>query len=56
MWGDAQSGPTNWLRTMLRLLAESAADIAWNLIVSRFPRKYRHLLRIMFRAVTTLSV
>jgi hypothetical protein len=41
---------------MLRQSTQSAADIASMPVAASFPAAYAELLRIMFPAVTTLSV
>jgi hypothetical protein len=45
-----------WLRNMLRRLALSPVDIAWIVDRRGIPAAFEDMLRIMFRAVTTLSV
>jgi hypothetical protein len=56
MFGSAPFDRTKWLRNMLRRSTQSAADIASMPAAASIPATSAELLRIMFRAVTTLSV
>ncbi|SIT44704.1 hypothetical protein BN2476_420134 [Paraburkholderia piptadeniae] len=55
-FGNAQLRRTKAWRNLLRHLAQSAGDIVWMPVTASIPVASVHLLRIMFRAVTTLSV
>jgi len=56
MFGSAPFDPTKWLCNMQRQSTQSAVDIASMPGAASFPATSAQLLRIMFRAVTTLSV
>jgi hypothetical protein len=56
MFGSAPFDTTNQARSMLRQSGRSATDIVRMPMPASIPAAIGHLLRIMFRAVTTLSV